>query len=352
MSKYFFYSIIIIAVFLISCKKSDQVSTIDKDLQQKAAKILLTEVAKSKIDSAIVLVMSVKTGEIKTVVKITKSDSLTYSVKHTEASINTLQEPGSIFIPCSIMASMEQSNISMNDTVDTGNGMYNVSGRIFRDRNANNGGFGKISIEQTMLLNSNIGTILTVGKTFNYSDRFISQLQRMSFINRNYNLPSNKKLTPDLIASISIGYDFKITPLQLLTCYNAITNNGRMMKPVFTTGEDSVINPHFCTGKTILAMQQTLCKKGDLMLKEIGQINKNKIAGARGTSVHLINSKICDFKYCCAYFPSDKPKYSCLVIIYRERNYQDERMIQQHISKVINLLAGILNKDKYKQQIN
>lgn len=351
MSKYYCYSIII-AVLLTSCKKSVQVSTIDKDLQQKAEKILLTEVTKSKVDSAIVLVMSVKTGEIKALVKVTKSDSLTYSAKYSETSINTPQEPGSIFIPFSIMASIEQGNVSLEDSVEIGNGVYEVAGQLFRDRNANQGGFGKISIIQSVLLTSNIGTILTVEKAFNYSNKFITQFKNMSIVQKQFNLQNKKELTPDLIANLSIGYGLKMTPLQILTCYNAIANNGRMMKPVFITGQDSVINPRICSDKTIRSTQQMLVKKAGIMMEDIGQKNINKIAGTRGTAVHNINSKIYDFKYCYSYFPSDKPKYSCLVIIYRERNYQDERILLKHITKTINQLADILNKDKNEQQFN
>jgi len=331
---------IIIVTFLASCKKPAQVSTIDKDLQQKAETILRSEVSKSKVDSALVLVMSVKTGEVKTIVKITKSDKLTYSAKYTEASINTPQEPGSIFIPFSIMAAMEAGNVSLSDTVDTYNGMYNVSDRIFLDQNANHGGYGKIPLLQSVMLTSNIGTIVTIGKVFNYSDKFIAQLQKMSIIQHGYTLESNKKMTPDLIADISIGYHLKLTPLQILTYYNAIANNGKMMKPVFKTGQDSVINSHICSDKTIQAIQQTLCEKADKILKDNGQENKNKIAGTRGTSQHILLPKIFDFKYCCSYFPSNNPEYTCLIIFYRERNYEDDLNVRNSTLNVVNQLAG------------
>lgn len=328
----------LIAGLLMSCVKPVQVSTIDKDFQHKAENILLIEATKSNVDSALVLVMSVKTGEVKTIVKITKSDSLTYSVKYTEASVNTPQEPGSIFIPFSIMAAMEQSNVSLDDSVDTGNGVYRVSNQTFLDYNANQGGFGKISLLQSVLFTSNIGTIVTVGKAFNYPDSFIAQLQNMSIIQLDFQ--SNKKMTPDLIVSMSIGYNFKMTPLQIITCYNAIANNGKMMKAVFKTGQDSVINPRICSDKTIQAIQKTLCNKADFMMKNIGQVNKNKIAGIRGTSQQNINSSIFDFRYCCSYFPSEDPEYTCLIIFYNERNYEEEHNVRNAIINVVNQLAG------------
>jgi len=348
MKRYIFNSIIIIAAFFASCNKPAQVSTIDKDLQQKAEKLLRDEVAKSKVDSAVLIIMSVKTGEVKTILKITKSDSLTYLAKYAEASINTPQEPGSIFIPFSIMAAMEKSNVSLNDTVDTYNGMYNVSGRTFCDQNANHGGYGKISLRQSVLLTSNIGTIVTVGKAFNYSDKFIAQLQKMSIIQSGYNLQDNKKITPDLIASVSIGYNLKMTPLQILTCYNAIANNGKMMKAVFKTGQDSVINPSICSDKTIQVIQQALCEKADNMLKDNNQVNKNKIAGTRGTSQYILHPKNFDFKYCCSYFPSNDPEYTCLVIFYRERNYEENLNVRNSILRVVNKLAGARSEKNLK----
>jgi cell division protein FtsI (penicillin-binding protein 3) len=329
---------LLIVCLLVSCKKPAQVSTIDKDLQQKAETVLQGEAAKSNVDSALVMIMSVKTGEVKTVVKITKSDSLAYSAKYTEVSINTPQEPGSIFIPFSIMAALEESNVSLNDTVDTYNGMYNVAGRTFCDQNANHGGYHKITLKQSVLFPSNIGTIVTVGKAFNYSDKFIERLQKMSIIQPK--LFDNKKITPDFIASLSIGYDLKMNPLEILTCYNAIANNGKMMKAVFKTGQDSVINPRICSDKTIQVIQQTLCEKADKMLKDNNQVNKNKIAGTRGTSQYILHRKIFDFKYCCSYFPSNNPEYTCLVILYRERNYEDDLNVRNSILNVVNQLAG------------
>lgn len=330
-------------VFLTSCKRPAQVSTVDNNLQLKAENILRKELAQSNIDSALVVVMSVKTGEVKAMVKLAKSDSLTYSAKYSEESMNTPQEPGSIFIPFSIMASMEQGKIALEDSVDTGNGIYNVAGRIFMDRNANQGGYHKISLRQSVILTSNIGTIVTVGKAFNYSETFIKQLQKMSIIQSENNLQNNKKITPDLIANLSIGYGQKMTPLQILTCYNAIANNGRMMKAVFKTDQDSVINPHICSVKTIQAIKQTLCEKADQMLKDNNQVNKNKIAGTRGTSQQHLNSGIFDFKYCCSYFPSDNPRYTCLVIFYRERNTSEDLNIQNSTLSVVNHLAEYIN---------
>ena len=340
MNKSNLITMIIIVAFQVSCKNPAQVSTINKDLQQKAEKILCIEAAKSKVDSALVLIMSVKTGEVKTIVKITKSDSLTYKAKHTEASINTPQEPGSIFIPFSIMAAMEESDISLNDTVDTYNGMHNVSGRIFCDQNANHGGYHKITLRQSIAFGSNIGTIVTVGKAYNFSGKFIERLQKMSIIQSGYNFQNNKKITPDLIASVSIGYDFKITPLQILTCYNAIANNGKMMKAIFKTGQDSIINPRICSGKTIQAIQQTLSEKADKMLKDNNQVNKNNIAGTRGTSKYILQNEISDFKYCCSYFPSKNPKFTCLVIFYKKRNYEEEFIVRNSILNVVDHLAG------------
>jgi len=343
MNKRISIPMIIIVAYMASCKKPSQVSTIDKDLQQKAETILRSEVSKSKVDSALVLVMSVKTGEVKTVVKITKSDNLTYSAKYTEASINTPQEPGSIFIPFSIMSAMEKSKVSLSDTVDTYNGMYNVSGQIFCDQNANHGGYHKISLRQSILFSSNIGTIVTVGKAFNYSGKFIEQLQKMSIIQPNQFY--NKKFTPDLISRISIGYNLKMTPLQLLTSYNAIGNNGKMMKAVFKTGQDSIINPHICSDKTIRAIQQILCERADRMLKDNGQINKNKIAGIRGTSIYIKQPGVFDFKYCCSYFPSKNPKFTCLVIFYKKRNYEEELIVRNSILNVVDHLAGSIKSE-------
>ena len=346
MNNNFLFVMVLIICLMVSCKKPSQESTIDKDLQQKAENILRSEAIKSKVDSALVLIMSVKTGEVKTIVKITKSDSVTYTTQYTEASVNIPHEPGSIFIPFSIMAAIEKSNASLNDTVDTYNGMYNVSGRTFCDQNANRGGYGKISLRQSVLLTSNIGTIVTVGKVFNYSYKFVEQLQKMSIIQSGNNILDNKKITPDLIASVSIGYVLKMTPLQILTCYNAIANNGKMMKAVFKTGQDSVISPHICSDKTIKTIQQVLCEKADKMLKDNNQVNKNRIAGIRGTSQYILHPKFFDFKYCCSYFPSNDPEYTCLVILYRECNYEEDLNVRNSILNVVNQLAGSIKSNK------
>lgn len=336
---------IIIVGFLVSCQKATQVSTINKALQQRAETVLRTEAAKSKADSALVLIMSVRTGEIKTLVKIIKTQNKSFIAKYSEESINTLQEPGSIFIPFSIMAALEEGNISLDDSVNTGNGMYNVSGQIFCDQNANHGGYHKITIRQSVLFPSNIGTIVTIGKAFHYSDKFIVRLQNMSIVQSGYKLQDNKKITTDLLASVSIGYHLKITPLQILTCYNAIANNGKMMKAIFKNGQDSVINPRICSGKTIQAIQQVLREKADNMLKNNGQVNRYKIAGTRGTSQFNHQPGIPDFKCCYSYFPSKDPEYSCLVIFYKQRNTDEELNVRNSILTIADHLAGCIKSE-------
>jgi len=346
MNKNVLFTLSFIVCLLVSCKKASQVSTIDKDLQQNAEKYLRIEAGTSKVDSALVLIMSVKTGEIKTLVKIIKTKNKSFIAKYSEASINTLQEPGSIFIPFSIMAALEEGNISLDDFVNTGNGMYNVSGQIFCDQNASHGGYHKITIRQSVLFPSNIGTIVTIGKAFHYSDKFIARLKNMSIIQSGYKLQDNKKITPDLLASVSIGYHLKMTPLQMLTSYNAIANNGKMMKAIFKTGKDSVINPRICSGKTIQAIQQVLCEKADKMLKNNGQVNRFKIAGTRSTSQFNHQPGNLDFKCCYSYFPSTDPEYSCLVIFYKQRNYDEDLYVRNSILNVVDHLACSIMSEK------
>ncbi len=345
MKKYI--SIIIIIAFLASCGKAKNYSTIDKDLQQKAEKVLRAEAASSHVDSAIMLVMEVKTGEIKVMVKITKTESATYSSTYTEASMNLPREPGSIFQPFSVMAAMENSQISLEDSVETENGIYAVDSGIFKDNNSNKGGYGKITVRQSLLFPSNIGVLKTVLNSFDNLNKFEAQLDKMSVLHSNDIVTSDsvKAHTISQMGMMSIGYNFKMTPLQLLSSYNAIANNGRMMKAIFKTGQDSIINPHICSDKTIQAIQQTLCEKADMMLKDNNQVNTYKIAGIRGTSQYNLPPKIFDFKYCCSYFPSNKPEYTCLVIFYLERNYVEELNIRNSILTVVNQIAGSLKSN-------
>lgn len=353
MNKLISVSIIFFTIFLASCHKPDQESTIDMDLQQKAEKVLRTVIAKSKADSALVLVMSVKTGEVKAVVKLTKSDSLNYAAVYSESSVDTPHEPGSIFIPFSFMAAMEEGNVSLNDSLDTGCGIYQTpSSIIFKDNTSNKGGYGKISISQCITLPSNIGAIKTIERIFNNdSKKLAARLNKMSIdqqvkLNSHFINKSENTETGSYIDGFSIGYGILMTPLQILTCYNAIANNGKMMKAVFNSGEDSVINSQICSAKTISAIQQVFREKCDKLFQYNDMQNKNNIAGMSGTSQMSKDSIVYDSKYFCSYFPSNNPECTCLVIFYRKRNISENLIVQKSILKIVNQLAGDMKAKK------
>ena len=321
----------------------DIVTTIDVGMQDIAEKALVDMLKDINGNVGVAVLMEVATGDVKAIVNMTKgSDGIYREVKNN--AISDMMEPGSTFKTASIMVALEDGVITLNDGVDTGNGVKMMHKRPMRDHNWRRGGYQYLTVPQILMYSSNIGVSeLIDSHYFNNPDKFVDGLYRMS-INQPLNLqipgegkpnirrPKNGRWSKTALAWMSIGYETQIPPINTLTFYNAIANNGVMVRPKFVktimkNGEvvreypTEVINPAICSQRTLGQIQEVLelvVSKG--LGKQAGS-SQFKVSGKTGTAQVAQGSggyKTGTVQYLvsfCGYFPSEAPKYSCIVAI-------------------------------------
>ena len=314
-------------------------TTLNTNFQDLAHNALLKQIEKYEAEFGTVILMEVETGAIKAIVNLGKTDKGFYYEKLNYA-VGFAQEPGSTFKLMSMIAALEDNYINPNDIIDTGNGERSIYGKKVRD--SKKGGYGLISASKVFEVSSNTGIVNIVYD--NYKD------DPKKFVNRLYNMGIHKPLgisikgeaspkipypTDTDWSGISLpwmawGYGVALTPLQILAFYNAVANDGVMIKPNFIEQfgkmgskphkkfNKEILNPSICSKKTIKIVQDMLA---NVVEKKWGTANniKNssfKISGKTGTSQINYNTDSIEYNSSfVGYFPSDKPKYSCIVLI-------------------------------------
>jgi cell division protein FtsI (penicillin-binding protein 3) len=316
--------VIVLCCTLFSCSKPSS-STIDKLAQAKADSLLFTELANSQADSGLIMVMSVKTGEIIARLKMKKDFSLGKFVAAPEGNLNAKDEPGPILIPLTVMAAMEEVNLSLDFQVDAGNGMYVSKGRTIYDQDVfGKGGYGVITLGQCVTNPSFIGTVKTLEVAFSGGAYLLeNRMKKMSF-----GLPADTNVfygVPEFTSKLdafAVGYYCKTTPLQILTAYNAIANNGKIMAPKFVKGDDVVIDSAMCSERTINEMKALLKENGTRLIPEIPDVAAIKSFSS------VKNTYKREIKYtCCGFFPASNPEYTCLVSLYRSESPNSDAAI-------------------------
>ena len=318
----------ILIVVLCSCQSRQQVtapiSTIDSTLQTNATAILESKLSEINAQSGQVVVMEVQTGQIKALVGLTKKDSTNYQSCE---NFSVWQSTG-LMHPISLLAALETGKVKLNDKVDTGNGIYQIHGRELKDHNWHRGGYGEISIKQGLASSSNIAVYKTMEKAFgNNAQAYFNLIDRMSYgkpdcIAGIANLKPAYFVTPKdsgwsdtAFAWFCIGYNQTITPIQMLTFYNAIANSGKMVQPQLYKDSTTVINPQIVSQANIDSLKQALEYVVTDGLGQPTKSDKIQIAGETGT-VQLENGNyIVEF---CGYFPANAPQYSIIVSIHKD----------------------------------
>jgi cell division protein FtsI (penicillin-binding protein 3) len=319
---------------------NDVVTTLDLDLQDVASTALLNQLKKNDADHGCAILMEVSTGKVKAIANLGLTDDGDYHEAYNYA-IGESTEPGSTFKLPSLMAAIEDGVIDTSDIVDTGNGSVKYYDHIIRDTKEH----GVITVKQVFEESSNVGTSKLIYEHYKNNPK--------DFVNRLYAMRLNKPLGIQLkgegdplirypgdklwsgltLPMMSHGYEVELTPLQILTFYNAVANDGRMMRPIFVDaimrngrvirsfGPEVIINS--------IASRSTLRKARKMMegVVERGTAtnlkNSNyKIAGKTGTA-QIANDK---YGYgtegkksysasFVGYFPAESPLYSCIVVV-------------------------------------
>lgn len=321
----------------------DLITTIDVDMQDIAEKALVDQLTNLEAEAGVVIVMEVKTGDVKANVNMTRAgDGKYYEMRN--LAVSNLMEPGSTFKTASIMVAMEDGFITPDYEVDTEQGIVNMHGSRMRDWNWYKGGYGVIDVTKILEVSSNIGVSKIIDNFYGDNpQKFIDGIKRMS-IDTPLDLgfigeasprilgPKERYFAKTTLPWMSIGYETQIPPIYILNFYNAIANDGKMVKPKFVKAitkdgnvikdfPTEVVNEQICSEKTLEQIRMILKSvvanglakpAGSKLFSVSGktgtaQISQGKAGYKSGGTKHLVSF--------CGYFPSENPMYSCYVAI-------------------------------------
>ena len=320
----------------------DVYTTIDVNIQDIAHHALLEQLENYNADHGSVVVMETKTGAIRAISNLGRNAEGKY-YERLNYAVGESHEPGSTFKLMALAVALEDQKIDTTTIVDTKNGVLSFYGNKVRD--SKKGGYGKISVAEAFEVSSNTGIVSVINDAYKENpSKFIDGLYSMN-LNDSLGLPivgEGKAVIPDpriknnrwsgiALQWMAYGYGVSFTPLQTLTFYNAIANDGKMVKPRFIkeirtidkpikTFKTKIINPQICSKETVQKLQKLL---QNVVEKEHGTghslyAENFSMAGKTGTCQKDYRNKellnyISTFS---GYFPAENPKYSCIVVIH------------------------------------
>jgi cell division protein FtsI (penicillin-binding protein 3) len=327
----------------------DLVTTIDVHLQDVAHAALKRQLIKNEAAWGCVVLMEVETGYVRAIANLSRDEEDGTYIESLNLAISQSVEPGSTFKLASLMACLDEGLIDLDDSVATGNGVTKFYGHEMRDSNWDHGGNGTITAEEVFEKSSNIGTALLVKKSFeNNKQGFLDKLHEFGLAEpldielKGEGQPfMYKKVKQDgwsglSLTQMAIGYETQMTPLQTLAFYNAVANDGKMMRPLFVQElkrnnktikkiDEQVIRKNFCSKKTLDKCRQMMEGVMDTggTAEDAFRNSPYRVAGKTGTA--WLNEKggyqAGRFRASfVGYFPAEEPKYSCIVVIHDPRH--------------------------------
>ncbi len=321
----------------------DLQTTLDINLQDVSETALHKAMLQHNADDGLVVVMEVKTGEVKAITNLSTDGKGNFFEKLNYAAGTTF-EPGSTFKLVTMIALLEDTNVELSDSIDTGNGELMFYNRTVKDHDI--GGLGKITVQSAFERSSNVAMAKLVDKHFglkpekfvDYVDRLkLSQPLGIQLIGEpkpKIKRPGEKGWSGISLPWMAYGYGFEITPLHTLTLYNAVANDGVMIKPVFAKSvkkadedeedfETEVLNSKICSAKTLNQLKLLLEGVVDKGTAKGIRGTHYVVAGKTGTAQILENGRYTR-KYLTSfvgYFPAHQPKYSAIVLIKNPRGW-------------------------------
>ena len=335
----------------------DIVTTIDVNLQDLAERSLLDMLKSPQVNGelGVAILMEVETGDVKAIVNMMRTDNGNYA-EAVNSAISYRCEPGSVFKTASILVALDDGVLGKNpqDTsyiIHTGCGVMPMYGREMKDHNWRRGGYGDINVARTLEVSSNIGVSHVIDKFYhNEAERYVKGLRRIG-IGEDLKIPlvgyhppiirmpkrkKNGHYDDNWYATtlpwMSIGYETQIAPINTVAFYNAIANNGKMMRPRFVkkvvkNGETirefppEVIKERIAKPEAIKTLQTILehvvsqglgRKAGSRLFKVAGktgtaQVSQGKAGYKSGVVQYWLSFA--------GYFPADNPRYTCIVCI-------------------------------------
>jgi len=319
----------------------DIISTIDINLQDVAQQSLLKVLQKNMAKRGTAILMEVETGEIKAIANLTRKADGTYEESLNDA-IRTRMQPGSTFKLVTMMSLLDNGFVTPITKVNVEGGKAMVYGRLVEDSHE----YSELNMQQAFEMSSNVAFAKQIAKYYdNNPDKHYDFLNKIG-LGENLNLqmigalaplylkPGSKKWNKSDLSAISRGYGISLTPLQILTIYNAVANNGVMVNPYFVktimkAGKvekeftTQVLNKQICKKSTVSQlrnMMEGVVKSGTAFNKENANLPYT-FAGKTGTAIiqkgedyYQGGDKVYRASWC-GYFPTEKPKYSCYVVV-------------------------------------
>jgi len=318
---------------------ADIISTIDINMQDLAQSALEKQLIKSQADHGAVIVMEVATGEIRAVANFSKVEEGVYKEKFNYAIAGN-QDPGSTFKLASYMALLEDKIVDTGTMVATGN--YQIPGHLIKD---SHGSIGVVSVKKAFEQSSNAAVAYLVNNGYREDQSKFTDHLYDWHLNEKLGLqipgeaqpvvktPKNKSWNKNMtLPQMAYGYEMQLTPLKMLSFYNAVANNGKYIAPIFVKEirrlgnpieqfKARVINDKICSDQTLAKVKKML--EGVVAEGSGKQVVYNplyKIAGKTGTAQVADANKgyRANKQYQASfvgYFPADKPKYSMIVVI-------------------------------------
>ncbi len=317
----------------------DIVTTIDIALQDVAENALLTQLREHEADHGTVVVMEVSTGKVKAIANLGRTKDGKYQEGYNYA-IGESTEPGSTFKLASVISLLEDGYVKPEDKVDVGDGVIYYNDHRLED--SGNKGLGVITMQEAFEYSSNVGISKLVNEKYkNNPEQFVNRLYDLG-LNQKLNIEVKGEGEPDIkytdnplwsglsLPMMSIGYEVRLTPLQILSFYNAIANEGEVLRPLFVeeiryhgqtvkSFDKVILNHKLCSAETLSQVRSML---EGVVEKGTASNLKNsyyKIAGKTGTcqiaedkSGYVKGSYQASFV---GYFPAHNPQYSCIVVV-------------------------------------
>jgi cell division protein FtsI (penicillin-binding protein 3) len=326
----------------------DIVTTIDLDLQDAAENALHKQLLRHRAHHGCAVVMEVSTGDIKAIANLEIGSDGRYHETYNFA-VGESTEPGSTFKLMSMIAAMEDGVVDLDDTINTGDGTVRYYDKVIRDHEEK--GLGKITAREVFEHSSNVGTAKIINESYKENPRrYVDRLYSMQ-LNKTLGLqikgegkpliryPGEKYWSGISLPMMSHGYEVQLTPLQILTFYNAVANDGKMVKPRFVTEVrdgnrtvktfgTEVISNAICSRSTVTRAQELLEGVVENGTAKNLKNSNYKIAGKTGTAQianakhgYRSGSRISYQASFVGYFPADNPLYSCIVVVSDPSNW-------------------------------
>ncbi len=314
------------------------ITTLDVNVQDITSNALMDMLVGNEAEHGCAIVMEVKTGKIKAIANLGRSKDGNYYEDYNYAI--TPSEPGSTFKLATMLTVLEDKKVTLNNTVDLNGGVWKIFGQTVYDSEKH--GLGRVTIKEAFEHSSNVG-MAKLAYTFynNNPKQFLNHLHKLGLdsltgidlkgeIFPKIYKPGNRSWSRTTLPWMGFGYNLMISPLQVLSLYNAVANNGVMVRPYLVNAitEDGrvvkdyqpvVVNPAICSKQTLLQLQESL---EGVVLNGTGKTLKNNsysIAGKTGTALVAngkrgYSDKIYQSSFA-GYFPADNPEYTIIVTI-------------------------------------